>query len=85
MNEEICCIMNEGKMARIEWENDNSDFLRALCSVHKKIRTIFSHTLLATHRSVASYKYFEKLRSMKTLVLGFLKILCMLIIPLIKL
>ena len=77
--------MNERKTTRNEWENDDSDFLQALYSVYKKIRTIFSHTLLAIHRSVASYKYFEKLRSMKTLVLGFLKILCILIIPLIKL
>ena len=82
---EICCITNEGKTARNEWENDDSDFLRALCSVYKKIRAIFFHTLLAIHRSVASYKYFEKLKSMKTLVLGFLKTLCIFIIPLIKL
>ena len=84
MNEEICCITNEEKMARNEWEND-SDFLQPLYSVYKKIKTIFSHTLLTIYRSVASYKYFEKLRSVKTLVLGFLKILYILIIPLIKL
>ena len=29
----------------------------------KKIRTIFFHTLLAIRRSVASYKYFNKLIS----------------------
>ena len=63
MNEEICCITNEGKTARNEWENDDSNFLRALYSVYKKIRTIFFHTLLAIHRSVASYKYFKKLIS----------------------
>ena len=40
MNEEICCITNEGKTAKNEWENDDSDFLRALYSVYKKIRTI---------------------------------------------
>ena len=50
-------------MARNEWENDDSNFLRALYSVYKKIRTIFFHTLLAIHRSVASYKYFKKLVS----------------------
>ena len=61
MNEEICCITNEGKTARNEWENDDSNFLQALYSVYKKIRTIFFHTLLAIHRSVASYKYFKKL------------------------
>ena len=27
MNEEICCITSEGKMAKNEWENDDSDFL----------------------------------------------------------
>ena len=36
MNEEICCITNEGKMAKDEWENDYSNFLRALYSVYKK-------------------------------------------------
>ena len=75
MDEEICCITNEGKMARNEWKNNDSNFLRALYSVYKKIRTIFFHTLLAIHRSVASDKYFKKLISVKTLVLGFFKIL----------
>ena len=42
MNEEICCTTNEGKTTRNEWENDDSVFLRALYSVYKKIRTIFS-------------------------------------------
>ena len=63
MNEETRCITNEGKTARNELENDDSNFLRVLYSVHKKIRTIFSHTLLTIHRSVASYKYFKKLIS----------------------
>ena len=54
MNEEISCISNEGKMARNEWENDDSDFLQALYSVYEKIRTFVSHTLLAVHCSVAS-------------------------------
>ena len=40
MNEEICCITNEGKTAKNEWENVDFDFLRALYSVYKKIRTI---------------------------------------------
>ena len=75
MDEEICCITNEGKTARNEWENNDSNFLRALYSVYKKIRTIFFHTLLTIHCSVASYKYFKKLISVKTVVLGFLKIL----------
>ena len=30
MNEEIPCVTNEGKMAKNEWENDDSDFLPAL-------------------------------------------------------
>ena len=63
MDEEICCITNEEKTARNEWENDDSDFLPALCSVYKKIRIIFFHTLLAIHCSVKSYKYSEKLIS----------------------
>ena len=58
MNEEICCIINEGKTTRNEWENDDSNFLQALRSVYKKVRTVFFHTLLAIHHSVASYKYF---------------------------
>ena len=76
MNEEICCITNKRKTAKN---------LRALYSVYKKIRIIFFDTLLAIHHSVASYKYFEKLISMKTMVLGFSKILCIAIIPLMKL
>ena len=58
-NEEIHCITNEGKMMRNEWENDDSNFLRALHSVYKKIRTIFFHTLLAIQSSIACYKYFK--------------------------
>ena len=42
MNEEIHCITNEGKMARNEWENDDSNFLRALYSVYKKLGQFFS-------------------------------------------
>ena len=75
MDEEIRCNTNVGKTARNEWDNNDSNFLRALHSVYKKIRTIFFYTLLAIHRSVASYKYFKKLISVKTLVLGFFKIL----------
>ena len=33
MNEEIRCITSESKTAKNEWENDDSDFLRALYSV----------------------------------------------------
>ena len=63
MNGEIRCITNEGKMPRNEWENDDSEFLRVLYSVFKKIRTMFFHTLLARHRPVVSYKHFKKLIS----------------------
>ena len=63
MNGEICCTTNEGKTAKNEWENDDSDFLQALYSLYKKIRTIFFHTLLVIHRFVASYKDFKRLIS----------------------
>ena len=44
MNEQICCITNKGKMAKKKWKNDDSEFLQALYSVYKKIKTIlFSH------------------------------------------
>ena len=42
-------MTNEEKTAKNEWENDDSDFLRALYGVYKKIRTIFFHTLPATY------------------------------------
>ena len=37
---EVCCITNKGKTAKNEWGNDDSDLLRALYIVYKKIRTI---------------------------------------------
>ena len=36
------------KAAKNEWENDESDVFRALCSVYKKIRTILFHTYSLT-------------------------------------
>ena len=48
MNEEISCITNEGKAAKNEWENDDSDFLLALYSVCKKLGQFFFHTYLLT-------------------------------------
>ena len=36
MNKEIRCITNKGKTAKNEWENDESDFLKALHSLNKK-------------------------------------------------
>ena len=40
MNGEIRCITNKGKTAKNERENNVSNFLRALYSVYKKVRTI---------------------------------------------
>ena len=34
MNEEICCLTNEGKTAMNEWENDDSNVLQALYSAY---------------------------------------------------
>ena len=40
-----CSITNEGKMAKDEWEYDESDFLWALYSVYKKLGQFFFLTL----------------------------------------
>ena len=37
MNEEICCITNEGKTAKSEWENDDRNFFQALDNAYKKL------------------------------------------------
>ena len=64
----ICCIYNEGKMAKNEWKNDFI-FLSALYIVYKKLRQLFVHTLLANLfkqrciNSVTSYKYLYMLIS----------------------
>ena len=43
MNEEIHCIINKGKAAKNEWENDDFDFFE-LYAVCIKIRTtLFSY------------------------------------------
>ena len=63
MNEETCCIVNEGKKAKNEWKNDNSDILPALYSVYKKIRAAVLPCLLINlfkqgyFSSVKKYKY----------------------------
>ena len=68
MNEEICCITNNGKTAKNEWKND-SKFLPALYIVYTKLWCFFFHTLLANLfkqwyiSSVTSYKYLNKLIS----------------------
>ena len=64
----ICCIYNEGKMAKNKWKNDFI-FLSALYIVYKKLRQLFFHTLLANLfkqryiNSVTSYKYLYMLIS----------------------
>ena len=35
MYEEICCIANEVETPKNAWENNDTDFFRALHSVHK--------------------------------------------------
>ena len=72
MNEEIRCITKKGKTAKNEWQNDESDFLWALCSVHKKNMTIlFPYLLVNMFKQryityVKSYKYLNKSISIKT-------------------
>ena len=67
MIEQIRCITNEGKTAKNEWQNNDSDFLLAFYSVCKKLGQFFFHTLLANLfkqryiSSVTSYKYLNKL------------------------
>ena len=48
MNEEICCITSKGKMAKNEWQNDDSDFHPALCILYLKLGQSFFHTFLIT-------------------------------------
>ena len=66
MNEEIHCITNEGKMAKYEWENEDSEFLRDLCSAYKKLGQFFFNTyslncLKNDISLLLSYKYLNKL------------------------
>ena len=66
-NEEICCITNEGKTAKNEWENDDSGFLPALYIVCKRFGQFFFYNLLdnlfkqSYISCVTSYKYLNKL------------------------
>ena len=82
MIEEIRCITKKGKTVKIDWEND-SDFLPTLYIVYKKLRQFFFHTLLVNVfkqkyiSSIRSYKYLNRLISIKTFVLVFLKIIYM--------
>ena len=48
MNEEICCITNEGKTAKSEWENDDRNFFQALDNAYKKLGQFFFHTYSLT-------------------------------------
>ena len=75
MNEEICCITNEGRTAKNEWEKGEFDFLPASYIVCKKLGQFFFHTLLTTvtflnkdmsvdtdtDSCVTTYKYLNKL------------------------
>ena len=61
MNEEIPCVTNEVKMAKNEWENDDSDFLPALYILYKKSGQIFFHTCSRCICCVTSYKHLNKL------------------------
>ena len=83
MNEEIRYITNKGKTDKSEWENDDSNFPRALYSVHEKIRTIpFPYLLVHLFKpgnknmsvllKVIIFEQVNKL-SIKTMVLTFLK------------
>ena len=47
MNEEIYCISNKGT-AKIEWENDDTDFFWAWYSVYNKLGQFFFHTSCST-------------------------------------
>ena len=67
MSEEICCVTNKREAAKNEWENDDSDFLRALFSVYKKLGQFFFILVNFSKQryisSVKSYKYSRKLIS----------------------
>ena len=47
MNEEIHCIIHEGKIAKNEWENDDADFLM-LQTVHMNTVYKNDYTYLLT-------------------------------------
>ena len=44
MNEEIHCITNKGITGKNELENDDSDFLWAICSIYQNLEQFFFHT-----------------------------------------
>ena len=68
MNKEIHCITNKGKVAKNEWENDDTYFLQALCSVYKKLGQLFFRTYLLTYlRKDTSVL----LKVIKTIILSF--------------
>ena len=83
MNEEIRHTTNKGKTGKYECESDYFDFLPALYILYKNLAQFFFHTLLANLLKqsyiscVISYEYLNKYTwtSIKTFVLGFLKIL----------
>ena len=83
MTEEICCTYNKGKIMKNEWENNDSDFLRALYSVYKKIRTILFPYLLVNLLKQRYISFLKSCKYMNKVIskynnngLNFLKILC---------
>ena len=60
MNDEIGCLptTEKGKMSMNEWENDDSDILRALLSVYRKNKDKYFFILvnLVKQRYVSSVK-----------------------------
>ena len=70
-------LLTKEKRPRMNEKMMTPTFFELYTVYIKKLGQFFSHTLLAIHLSVGSYKYFEKLISkVKKHVLGFLKILC---------
>ena len=69
-------------MAKNEWENDNFDFLQAVYSAYKKLGQFFFHNCLLTCSEKDTSVLLKVLNSwvnklrIKTMVLTFLKILC---------
>ena len=79
MNEEICCIANEGKTVENEWKMLTPTFFELYAVYIKNWGNSFSihYSLTCLNRDKPScYKYFSKLISIQTLVLAVLKTLC---------
>lgn len=48
LKNEIRLITNKGKTAKVEWKNNESDFLWALCGVYEKLGQFSFQTYLLT-------------------------------------